>query len=214
MVERYRYTAYGTPTVLNANHQLQSEANATGYRFLFTGREWLSQVGLNDHRYRYYSPSLGRWFSTDPIRFSGGDVNLYRYTVNTPINLVDLDGLDTEAFHWDGGLYVDGYGFQTTTYDGNWVWSCVKGSESSSIDTSPGFQGFTGVGVQLSGGTLGLTWTADANNSSRFESCSGGCKKYVVDLKVTIKKNLGVIVSISSVMGTLSKSVECPCGGQ
>jgi RHS repeat-associated protein len=60
---------------------------------LFTGREWLSQVGLYDYRNRVYSASIGRFLQTDPIRFSAGDVNLYRYVGNNPVNLADPLGL-------------------------------------------------------------------------------------------------------------------------
>ena len=92
VAERYRTTAYGAPTVLKANYQPQTTASATGYRFIFTGREWLSSVQLNDHRNRYYSPEQGRWLSTDPINFWGGR-NLYGYVGNNPANVTDLNGL-------------------------------------------------------------------------------------------------------------------------
>jgi RHS repeat-associated protein len=93
VVERYRTTAYGTPTVLESNYQPLAAAAATGYRFIFTGREWLAQVGLNDHRNRYYSPNLGRWLSVDPIRFSALDQNLYRYVRNIASANIDPMGL-------------------------------------------------------------------------------------------------------------------------
>jgi uncharacterized protein RhaS with RHS repeats len=35
----------------------------------------------------------GRFISRDPIGFAGGDVNLYRYVQNNPINWIDPDGL-------------------------------------------------------------------------------------------------------------------------
>jgi uncharacterized protein RhaS with RHS repeats len=35
----------------------------------------------------------GRWTSKDPIRFAGGDSNLYGYVVNDPVNWLDIDGL-------------------------------------------------------------------------------------------------------------------------
>jgi len=69
VTERYRYSAYGQPTFLTANDQ-PIASGSTGYRFLFTGREWLASAQLNDHRYRYYSPGLGRWLTTDPIGFT------------------------------------------------------------------------------------------------------------------------------------------------
>ena len=36
---------------------------------------------------RDYDPVTGRWTSTDPIRFAGGDANLYRYAAGDPVNL-------------------------------------------------------------------------------------------------------------------------------
>lgn len=42
--------------------------------------------------YRSYDPGLGRWLSTDPIGFAGGN-NLYNYVNNNPINWFDPNGL-------------------------------------------------------------------------------------------------------------------------
>ena len=113
VAERYRTMAYGMPTVLKANYQPQTASATTGYRFLFTGREWLSQVGLNDHRYRYYCPSLGRWLTTVPIRFGASDVNLYRYVWNSPISFLDSDGLDVTTIDVSNGLW-SGYTYSIT----------------------------------------------------------------------------------------------------
>jgi len=95
VTERYRYTAYGLPTVLTAGYQIKTN-NLSLYRHLFTGREWLSSVQLNDHRNRYYSPELGRWPATDPVGFLGG-LNLYTYVGNVPICRTDPFGLLTQS---------------------------------------------------------------------------------------------------------------------
>jgi uncharacterized protein RhaS with RHS repeats len=47
---------------------------------------------LRYNRARYYSPSLGRFISEDPIGFAGGDVNLYAYVGNSPTNAIDPNG--------------------------------------------------------------------------------------------------------------------------
>jgi RHS repeat-associated protein len=39
-----------------------------------------------------YNPSTGRFLSEDPIGFSSGDVNLYRYVSNGPFNKNDPSG--------------------------------------------------------------------------------------------------------------------------
>jgi RHS repeat-associated protein len=43
--------------------------------------------------HRWYDPQAGRWISQDPIGFTGGDINLYRYTKNAPTNFLDPSGL-------------------------------------------------------------------------------------------------------------------------
>lgn len=93
VVERYRYDVFGQPTFLNPSGTV-IPATTQGNRFLFTGREWFVRLGLYDYRNRVYSPKLGRFLQTDPIRFSAGDVNLYRYVANDPINSVDPLGLE------------------------------------------------------------------------------------------------------------------------
>jgi len=68
---------------------------STNFRnsYTYTGREWDRETGLYYYRARYYDPMEGRFVSRDPISFSGGDVNLYGYTGNNPINRTDPDGL-------------------------------------------------------------------------------------------------------------------------
>ena len=59
--------------------------------FQFTGRE-NDGNGLYYYRARYYSPSHSRFLSEDPLKFDGGDANLYAYVFNNPTNFVDPTG--------------------------------------------------------------------------------------------------------------------------
>ncbi len=50
-------------------------------------------TGLVHFGARDYDPVAGVWTAADPIRFNGGDSNLYRYAVGDPVNLSDPSGL-------------------------------------------------------------------------------------------------------------------------
>jgi RHS repeat-associated protein len=94
IVEQYEYDAFGQP------YFYDGAGNNIGYspwgnRFLFTGREYLSDLKLYDYRNRLYQPELGRFLQPDPKEFAAGDYNLYRYCHNDPVNKNDPFGLDT-----------------------------------------------------------------------------------------------------------------------
>ena len=61
-------------------------------RYQFTGREFDSTSELHDYRARAYDAQIGRFISEDPIGFQGGDINLYGYVENNPVNFVDPMG--------------------------------------------------------------------------------------------------------------------------
>ncbi|MFO0929428.1 MAG: tandem-95 repeat protein [Gemmataceae bacterium] len=66
-----------------------------GYRgrYGWTGREHDAETGLQYNRARYYDPQTGRWLSQDPLGFAAGDIDLYRYSRNTPTKTTDPSGL-------------------------------------------------------------------------------------------------------------------------
>ena len=89
--ESYTYDAYGVPTLRDTAGTVIVSSQA-GNRFMFTGRERRSEMGLYDYRSRVYAPEIGRFVQSDPIGFGGGDSNLYRYVNNEPTNETDPDG--------------------------------------------------------------------------------------------------------------------------
>jgi len=95
LIEEYRYDAWGAVTVVQAG-VVQPVTTVPQSRFLFTGREYDAVSGLYHYRARAYSTKLGRFLQLDPIDFDGGDLNIYRYVSNDPINLWDPLGLCPE----------------------------------------------------------------------------------------------------------------------
>ena len=78
MLEKYTYDAFGTPKITDASGNVLAES-AWDNRFMFTGREYLSTIGIYDYRNRMYSPLIGRFLQNDPLGFNAGDNNIYRY---------------------------------------------------------------------------------------------------------------------------------------
>ncbi len=79
----YTYGPFGTPSSTGA-----SNSNTQQYTGLPS-----DGTGLQYNRARYYSPTLQRFISEDPLGFGGGSVNLYAYAGNDPINASDPSGL-------------------------------------------------------------------------------------------------------------------------
>jgi len=78
---RYAYDPFGNTTVTGTSTN----------PFQYTGRE-NDGTGLYYYRARYYSPTMQRFISEDPIGFYGGDVNFYAYVGNNPIVWKDPSG--------------------------------------------------------------------------------------------------------------------------
>jgi hypothetical protein len=53
-----------------------------------------------------YDAKTGRWLSEDPIAFSAGDANLYRYVGNNPTNKTDATGLYDDDVHFYMTYYI------------------------------------------------------------------------------------------------------------
>ncbi|TWT80304.1 tRNA3(Ser)-specific nuclease WapA precursor [Planctomycetes bacterium CA13] len=88
--ERYAYTAYGTPTILDAAGVVQA-VSAENNRYLYTGREWDAVLGLCHYRARMYDPVLGRFCSRDPIGYVDGTLS-YGFLVKAVLKKLDPHG--------------------------------------------------------------------------------------------------------------------------
>jgi RHS repeat-associated protein len=124
-IEKYTYDAFGAPKITDWAGNVRTDS-AYGNRFMFTGREYLSTIGIYDYRNRMYSSLLGRFLQTDPIGFAAGDNNLYRYVGNNPVKGVDPCGLFQLTL---GGGYDGLGGYITLGFNGRqWNWGGYAGA--------------------------------------------------------------------------------------
>ncbi|MBK7146870.1 MAG: RHS repeat-associated core domain-containing protein [Xanthomonadales bacterium] len=83
IAQRLAYDEYGN-VIEDTNPGLQPFAYAGGLYDRDTG---LTRFGARD-----YDPISGRWTAKDPIRFWGGDSNVFAYVGSDAINYVDIGG--------------------------------------------------------------------------------------------------------------------------
>ncbi len=82
----YTYEPFGKTTAVGASSSA----------FQYTGRE-NDGTGLYYYRARFYSSTLQRFVSEDPIEFDGNSINLYVYVLNDPVDFADPTGLVNTA---------------------------------------------------------------------------------------------------------------------
>jgi len=133
VVERYAYDPFGARSVLTPAFGPRASSLYQWDRG-HQGLELETEIGLYANRERWLSPTLGRFTSTDPLGFGGGDANLYGYVGNGPTGGLDPSGL---ADVW-GSIREFGHG----AISGFW-------NESGLRSPLPGFagaflNGFTG----------------------------------------------------------------------
>ena len=82
----YRYEPFG---------RAAADGDTSTNSLQYTARE-NDGTGLQYSRARYYSPSLHRFISEDPLGLKGGDTNFYAYVRNSPTTFRDPLGLRIE----------------------------------------------------------------------------------------------------------------------
>ena len=90
VVQRYNYSVYGETRISDSDGNRLNKFVENPYAY--TSREYEVETGDYFYRARYYNPQTGRFLSEDPIHFDGGDLNLFRYIGNNPVNERDPEG--------------------------------------------------------------------------------------------------------------------------
>ena len=100
VVAHYEYDPFGT--TLTA-----SGTAAAANPFRFSTKYTDDETTLVYYGYRFYSPTLGRWLTRDPLGEDGG-INLYAMLENNLIDFIDFLGLDVVTWKKDGYVYICG----------------------------------------------------------------------------------------------------------
>ena len=98
IVQRMDYDEFG---------QVITDTNPGFQPFGFAGGLYDRDTKLVRFGARDYYAETGRWTIKDPIRFAGGDTNLYGYVVNDPVNFIDPDGLQGLPTPGEGQILFD-----------------------------------------------------------------------------------------------------------
>jgi len=83
-VQRMDYDEWGN---------LLADSNPGFQPFGYAGGLYDTQTKLVRFGFRDYDPNTGRWTAKDPIGFAGGELNMYGYVVEDPVNSSDPEGL-------------------------------------------------------------------------------------------------------------------------
>jgi RHS repeat-associated protein len=97
VVEEIDYDEFGNVT---------NDTNPGQTPFGFAAGLYDTETGLVRFGVRDYDASTGRWTSKDPIRFDGGDSDLFAYSGNDPVNSADPNGTKPP---WNLGLFPPWY---------------------------------------------------------------------------------------------------------
>ena len=228
VVERFRYSVYGTRTALDAGFMPRLNGESAydfdpGYQGLFHDDE----TGFINNRRRLRHAELGVWLTRDPIGYEGG-LNLYEIAQSQPNTLLDPSGLKADrcdtfgkSFSWETPTFFNRIltpiGFEEASADISYSAEicdscCDDGSEKKSVNLSfsvglsaevgsPGFD----VGVI----EIRIGWFAavggGGSGSISIDQCGGGGGSACVGLSLQIggrvKASLGVGDSGLSVVG-------------
>ncbi len=96
-------------------------------------------IGDYDFRNRVFSPTLGRWLTNDPIGFSAGDVNTFRYVGNGPGNKKDPLGLWQEQKYGAGAVSNQNLKPEPNNNEPQMPWPPFQGYPVNPREGNPGY---------------------------------------------------------------------------
>ncbi len=153
IVQRMDYDEFGNVT---------NDTNPGFQPFGFSGGIYDQHTQLTRFGARDYDAVTGRWTADDPIKFGGGQTNLYAYAFSDPINGIDPSGLQsTVVFTPGSGSGTYDSTVTVTDSNGNVVFT----GEGSTVPNDPANENTVAPGTYEGINTFRAT--PDANGNPR-----------------------------------------------
>jgi RHS repeat-associated protein len=119
------YTAFHQmPDALNAFGMVMPERSFSNekYRYGFNGKETDQETQWQDYGFRIYYPNISRFISPDPLIIDAGEypeLSTYQFASNTPIQAIDIDGLEGGRINNEDNKLIGGGGTNNSQSNGS-----------------------------------------------------------------------------------------------
>ena len=183
IVQRMDFDTWGN--ILNdTNPGFQPFGFAGG---LYDQHTSMTRFGLRD-----YEAWAGRWTLKDPIRFNGGDSNLYGYVGGNPLQFIDPFGL-AEMVIWGPHVQQNTHGHASLFLnDGTYIsnWPVNNGSDAFDDTRPPNFdqdlldEGFEPIYIPINGldeSAIKEWWESKLESGPYWHNLYNNCSDTVVD---------------------------------
>lgn len=104
--------------------------------FLYDGLLYDPIINKSYDQARWYDAETGRFLSPDPTGFAAGDVNLDRFTGNSPTNATDPTGLDRQLGPWSS--WLNGIASDRGRWPATQILAGTLVGPTALVDTLPG----------------------------------------------------------------------------
>lgn len=173
VVQRMDYDAWGN---------VELDSNPGFQPFGYAGGLYDNDTKLAHFAARDYDAFTGRWTSKDPLRFGGGDTNLYGYVNGNPVFGTDPTGqycLSEKAIGTIGGAIGGGFsGVIAGLQAGNIPAAIAFGTLGAAMGGIGGYTGTDKIGAATAGGAAAAAVTTTTIPSGAFGGAVGGVLAY------------------------------------